>query len=107
MTNKEQLKQLARDIKFESVMFADEFKHSKKEELRYTLWLSELQLWIKNNYKIIASIDVDCYNEPIVYFPSGFDMNTRELLNMNKDIFDNEVDALEMSLISIIQNKIV
>lgn len=49
MTNKEQLKQLARDIKFESVMFADEFKYSKKEDLRYFLWMCELFLWLKNN----------------------------------------------------------
>lgn len=55
MTNKEQLKQLARDIKFESVIFADEFKFSKKEDLRYYLWLCELNKWLGDNFGIYST----------------------------------------------------
>lgn len=48
MTNKEKIKQLANKIGFESKMFADEFKFSSKEDLRYYLWLHELNRFIYN-----------------------------------------------------------
>ena len=52
LEQKEVLKRLARDIKFQSVMFSDEFGYSNREPLRYYLWLRELELWLYVNYKI-------------------------------------------------------
>ena len=46
------LKALAREIKFESVMFADVFGYSTREPLRYYLWMRELELWLFNTHKI-------------------------------------------------------
>lgn len=48
LKQKEQLKKLTREIGFESLMFADEFGYSKKEDLRYYLWMHELNKWINN-----------------------------------------------------------
>jgi hypothetical protein len=42
------LKALAREIKFESVMFADVFGHSTREPLRYYLWMCELNRWLSD-----------------------------------------------------------
>ena len=44
---KDTLKRLAKEIGFESVMFADIFGFSKKEDTRYYLWMCELNLWLK------------------------------------------------------------
>jgi hypothetical protein len=43
---------LARDIGFESKMFALEFKNNTKEPLRYYLWMRELELWLTGKYPI-------------------------------------------------------
>ena len=56
MTRKEELKKLARDIKFESKIFADEFGHSSKEPLRYYLWMCELQKWLRDVHNIHIDI---------------------------------------------------
>ena len=47
---KEEVKRMANRLKFQSVMFADEFGHSNKEDLRYQLWLIELIKWLCDNY---------------------------------------------------------
>lgn len=57
--SKDKLIQLARKIQFESVMFAEEFKHSKKEDLRYYLWQHELNLFIIKQTKIPFVLDTD------------------------------------------------
>ncbi len=50
--SKQQLKKLAKDAKFQSVMFADEFGHSTREDLRYYLWMVELHQWLYLRYHI-------------------------------------------------------
>jgi hypothetical protein len=55
------LKALAREIKFESVMFADVFGYSTREPLRYYLWMCELNLWLKEKTKspVYTTFSVD------------------------------------------------
>ena len=55
---KQQLKKLARDVKFQSVMFADEFGHSTREDLRYYLWMVELHLWLSERLPYCLSFSV-------------------------------------------------
>lgn len=43
---------LAKKIGFVSKIFADEFKHSNKESLRYYLWLCELMKWATETYNL-------------------------------------------------------
>ena len=49
--SKQQLKKLAKDVKFQSVMFADEFGHSTREDLRYYLWMVELHQWLYDSLR--------------------------------------------------------
>lgn len=67
MTRKEELKKLARDIKFESKMFADEFGHSNKEPLRYYLWMCELAKWLVNNQNTGVHFDIAQSDETLEY----------------------------------------
>ena len=46
MSNKETLIKLAQDKGFKSQIFTDtEWLYSSKEDLRYYLWMCELELW--------------------------------------------------------------
>jgi hypothetical protein len=47
---------LARDMKFESVIFPIEFKFSGREPVRYYLWMRELELWLLDNHNIKVNI---------------------------------------------------
>ena len=49
---KKKIKELANKLGFKSNMFADEFKHSHRESLRYYLWICELQKWLIEKHKI-------------------------------------------------------
>ena len=68
LKQKEHLKELASDIGFESVMFANEFVNSNREELRYKLWLWELTLWLNKTFdgkdfksNTVYTTDVESY----------------------------------------------
>ena len=50
LKDKASLKQLASKLGFQSVMFADEFQYSNREDLRYLLWMVELTKWIYETY---------------------------------------------------------
>ena len=64
---KQQLKKLARDVKFQSVMFADEFGHSTREDLRYYLWMVELHLWLSERlpYCLAFSVHMSIYHSSL------------------------------------------
>jgi hypothetical protein len=62
LKQKETLKTLARDIKFQSVMFSDEFGYSNRESLRYYLWMCELNLWLFTTLNF-SCIGDDSYND--------------------------------------------
>lgn len=42
---------LANEIKFESIMFPKPFDFSGREDLRYYLWMRELELWLGDKYE--------------------------------------------------------
>lgn len=65
MTNKEKIKQLANKIGFESKMFADEFKFSNKEDLRYYLWLHELNKWVFDKTYFDCTFNHNVYNNEL------------------------------------------
>lgn len=48
---KSEVKRLAAKLKFQSVMFADEFEFSNREDLRYQLWMVELTKWLMDAYQ--------------------------------------------------------
>lgn len=51
MTNNKQIIiKLANNINFQSKLFAIEFKNSNKENLRYYLWLRELELFLSDKF---------------------------------------------------------
>ena len=56
LKTKEEVKRLANKLGFQSILFADEFGHSSKEDLRYLLWMIELIQWLANKYKEIEII---------------------------------------------------
>ena len=63
-TNKELLKKMAREINFQSALFADEFKFSNKEDLRFYLWMCELNRFlIKKGYISMFKICLDETNK--------------------------------------------
>ena len=61
-------KALAREIKFESVMFADEFKHSTREPLRFILWLWELTLWLNEKVNNESFKGITIYEDDVVNY---------------------------------------
>lgn len=60
LKQKNLLKELASDIGFESVMFADEFVNSNREELRFILWSTELTRYLleKTKSPIYQMVDI-------------------------------------------------
>lgn len=50
ITNKQNIIKLANNINFQSKLFAIEFKNSNKENIRYYLWLRELELFLYDNF---------------------------------------------------------
>jgi hypothetical protein len=57
LERKKVMVQLSKDIGFESRMFSIEFKHNTKEDLRYYLWMRELELWLANKYPTYCKYD--------------------------------------------------
>lgn len=50
---KQEIIQKAKQLGFISKFFNDKpYKYSNNEDLRYYLWLCELSLWLRDNYKI-------------------------------------------------------
>lgn len=56
--NKKLLLSLAKEIKFESKIFPNEFLHNSKEPLRYKLWQCELLIWL-NSKGFLCNIPVN------------------------------------------------
>lgn len=61
---KEYLKKIAKTSGFQSVIFADEFKYSNREPLRYQLWMFELHQWLKDNYieQVASMVGCEFFN---------------------------------------------
>ena len=75
------LKALAREIKFESVMFADVFGYSTREPLRYYLWMCELNKWL---YDTIGFTCIDNLSYDYEHLESMLINNIKELQDINK-----------------------
>lgn len=104
---KSKIKKLAKNVKFVSVMFADEFGFSNREPLRYYLWKCELIKWIKENHKIqVYTREFLGYEEPM-YCPvvkklyGDFILNhlTPNRYKLNK----TEDDAVDVALINALE----
>lgn len=84
---KEKLKKLASAAGFQSVIFADEFKYSNREPLRYKLWMFELHQWLKDNYfeevesmvgyEFFDFIDLKALEENLIVILQDVDINDK------------------------------
>jgi len=80
---KKQLIQLSKDKGFESKFLYDfPYVYTPNEDLRYALWMSELQKWIRDNY--------DIHINPTPYLESTVPEDTEVTGYYVGDIYDSQ-----------------
>lgn len=108
--NKDKLKSLAKKCEFKSEIFADEFQHSNKEELRYYLWRCELIRWLLSKYGFFISYGIyQSFNGKLTYFAVATDNKMVNFIPTNNyaNVVDDYLDAIDLALIFVLENKIL